>query len=744
MDPEGVDRLCDLAGIEPGYQDAWGNRREPNLATKHALLVAMGIGTEAEADVNAVITTLEDAAWRRPLPSVHVVPWRRTRGPVLPIYFPAHNSALDMEWRLELEGGEARQGTLRFSELPVGADRKVDNVQIEQRLFELPVAPPFGYHRFRLFVDAEAGVEAELLLIVAPKTCYLPARLQGHPGVWGYAVQLYSLRSERNWGIGDFTDLRDFVEFAAKMGAGAVGLNPLHALFPGNPAHASPYSPSSRNFLNILYLDVGAIPEYELCDAAQKIVHEPEFSAELDRLRSTPMVDYVAVGTVKRRVLELLYSDFRERHLGEDAGFPKTDRGAGFRRFQLSRNDDLESLSLFEALSEHFGHNIWKQWPDSFQRPDTDDVAVFAQTHRDRVEFFQYLQWEADRQLRDVAELNRRLGMPCGLYHDMSLGVDGNGAEAWARQDLIVKGATLGAPPDDWNLKGQNWGIPPLNPAVLREQAYQPFISLLRANMRHGGALRLDHVMGLMRLFWIPEGMEASEGAYVHYPLDDLFAILALESRRQRCVVIGEDLGTLPERFHELMHERKILSYRPLYFQKDSHGKFLAPESYPELAAVVVGTHDLATFPGYWVGKDLEIRVELGLYPSRETQEAALAERERDREHLISVLTTLGFLPKGFASGDAGPAYQLIEAVYRFLARTPSRLLMVHLEDILGQVNQVNLPGTTEEHPNWRRKLPQSIEMLAKDPGVLGLATALRKERTNAEPIEIAPTVTGK
>ncbi|HET8552933.1 MAG TPA: 4-alpha-glucanotransferase [Gammaproteobacteria bacterium] len=559
-------------------------------------------------------------------------------------------------------------------------------------------------------------------LDVPSEPAWRPQALRGDGRRWGIQVQLYSLRSPRNWGIGDFTDLAELVEGAAELGAAAVGLNPLHALFPTRPGHISPYSPSSRLFLNPLYVDVEAVPEFSDCAAAHRKVSSPAFQARLRELREAPLVDYRGVAELKFAILEELYDYFRKACT--DTSHP---RHRAFREFQTGRGEALRRFATFHALAEQTDMVAWRDWPQEWRDPDADTVAVFVERHIDRVEYHEYLQWQADWQLRAAAELARESGMSVGLYTDLAVGADPTGAEAWGHQQATVQGASIGAPPDQLNLQGQDWGLPPPDPLAWQAQAYAPFIALLRANMRHAGAIRIDHVLGLVRLYWIPAGMSAKEGAYVRYPWRDLLAVVAAQSRRSHCLVIGEDLGTVPEGLREAMMENGILSYRLLYFERDGDS-FRAPRDYPTEALAAVGTHDLPTLPGWWRSDDIALRDRLDLWPSNEKREEACAERERDRAALMNALRDAQLM------NEAGvPDEPPIVAIYRYLSDAPSRLLMVQLEDVLGQRDQLNVPGTTDEYPNWRQRIKVTISAALADPRMRELAAALNESRSRQD-----------
>lgn len=551
-------------------------------------------------------------------------------------------------------------------------------------------------------------------LETAPR-CFRPAVLDGDGRVWGLTVQLYSLRSQRNWGIGDFSDLATLVDIVATAGGTFIGLNPLHALFPDNPAHISPYSPSHRGFLNVLYIDVEAVPEWTACDAARCRHASADFQARLATLRATGVVDYSGVAQAKFAILPLLFEQFQQ----------SGDRQA-FAAWHKERGAALENHSRYEALQAHFRKTQdawgWPAWPAEYHDPDAPAVAKFVVDHADAVTYFAWLQWLADTQLAAVAARAKARGMGIGLYQDLAVGANSGGSEVWSWRDVFAignGGASTGAPPDELNLLGQDWGLPPFVPHRLQAVGYTPFIDILRANMKHAGALRIDHVMGLMRLFWVPPDTPATEGAYVQYPFDDLLGLVARESLDNQCLVIGEDLGTVPEGFRERLFEVGVLSYHPLIFERYPDGQFRLPADIARQALVAASTHDLPTLAGFWRGVDLDVRTRLMLFPSDELRQRLITERDWDRGRLLWALEREGLLPAGIgkdpaALADLPPA--VIAAVHAYLARSPAQLLVVQPEDVFGLTEQINVPGTLEDqHPNWQRKLPLPIEAWSQD-----------------------------
>ncbi|WP_126445295.1 4-alpha-glucanotransferase [Sulfuricystis multivorans] len=562
--------------------------------------------------------------------------------------------------------------------------------------------------------------------------CHLPAVLAEGGRLWGLSVQLYSLRSGRNWGIGDFTDLAALVELVAAAGGDFIGLNPLHALFPDDPTRISPYSPSHRAFLNVLYIDVEAVPEFAACEAVQSRIASAEFQAQLTALRAQPLVDYPGVARLKLEILRALF-DFWRAHAGACL--------AGFAVWREAQGEALEHFARFETLQAHFRAQDpdcwgWPAWPEEYRDPASPAVAAFAENHAVEIDWHAWLQWLADSQLAAVAARARERGMAIGLYRDLAVGAHPGGAEVWQWQDVFAignGGAHTGAPPDDLNLLGQDWGLPPLIPHRLREASYAPFIEVLHANMRHAGALRIDHVMGLSRLFWVPADTPATEGAYVHYPFATLLGLVARASLDHACLVIGEDLGTVPEGFRERLFAAGVLSYHPLIFERYPDGNFRLPVDMPRQALVSASTHDLPTLAGFWQGVDLEIRTRLMLFPSSAVRERLITERGWDRGRLLWALERENLLPTGVSKDPAALpdlTPEVIAAIHAYLARSPAMLLSIQPEDVFACRDQINVPGTLEDqHPNWQRKLPQPLEEWPMLPGWYAVIDAVRAER---------------
>lgn len=670
-----IDALSEAAGIAASYRDTEGGIRRASEDTKRAMLSAMGVDVGSAGAVRAACEAHRDAVRRRLLPPVVVL--RRESGAALSIALtlPEASRARPLDWWLETEDGRTLSGRLAPASLEV------------HRRLPLAAKLDHGYHRLRV---ASAGVEAAATLICAPRTAFVPDWLERGERQWGIACPLFSLWSEEGAGIGDFSDLAALARLARELGASTIGLNPLHAPLPGEAADPNPYLPSSRVFVNPAHIAVAGL---------------------VAAARGDSLVDYPLV---RRRKQDALLAAYRARAGGAATELP------GFRTELGPR---LERFAVFNALAEQFAPLPWHAWPAGFRRPDTAEVARFARTHADRVGYHAWVQCVADRQLADTAT-------EVGLYRDLAVGVGPNGADAWADQDTYVAGVSIGAPPDAFNPAGQTWGTPPPSPPALRASAYAPFIAALRANMRHARAVRIDHVMGLERLFWVPSGSPAGAGAYVHYPVEDLLAIVALESHRSKCLVVGEDLGTLPIGFHERMEDVRILSYRLLMFERYPDGLFHRPSTYPRLALASSATHDLPSIRAWWDGQDIALRQRLGL---REPADA-VQERQgrwRDRELLIAALRDQGLIGDDFAGEDFAA---LAVAIERFLARTPSALIMANLSDMLAEAVQINVPGTVAECPNWRHRFRLPVEAIGADPLVRRIAAAIATERHTAMP----------
>lgn len=662
-------RLADAVGIAPRYVDGFGRLRRPSIGTRRAILAAFGLAADSAEAV--------ETQKRLPLPPYFVAEADE------PSTLPLHGAA------------QPDRRTIRITdERNAAVDRSVDIVATDTG--PALALPPLsaGYYRLQF---ADAPDETVTWLLVAPPRCWQPEALERGERLWGVTAQVYGLRSARGEAIGDLSDVGDLASQVADLGAAFLGLSPLHALFPSDRSKISPYSPSSRLFLDPLYIDPAAI------DRRAAAAPGPGPTVPAGGL----LVDYEAAWRHRAAVLEQLWLERRGR---EDLAFTQ---------FVEERGGPLTLHATFEALSEHFRDQgcLWSgDWPAPFRNCLSPEVRDFAAAHADRVRFHAWLQYEADRQLATAAE--RARAMPIGLYRDLAVGPDRAGSEVWAQPAAFAESLAVGAPPDLLGPQGQNWGLPPPNPTTMAMDGFAAFRNLVAANLRHAGAIRIDHAFQLQRLFVIPAGATAADGAYVAYPFDALLAVLRIESHRARGLVIAEDLGTAPEGFSDAIIASGLLSYRLLPFERTADGGFRSPRSYPSSALAAMSTHDLPTFRGWWAGADIAAREKLGIFSRRRAQDER-SKRARDRAALAAALAE-----EGLAPSPEPPQAPPLEPATRFLARTASALVAVQLEDMAGELDQANLPGTVEEYPNWRRRLSMTNEALFAAGGTLARTAA--------------------
>ena len=716
-----IEKLADLVGFHRNYIDAFGNQVNAKDEARQALLKAMGYNIEQDEAIAQSIAELEQQPWRKILPQVHIAKSEEHHHEIAVTF--EQGVADNFAWTITTEDGTEHSSQVNLSELRQGDSANFDGVVFTQYFLGLPRVAD-GYHE--LVVNYGSQTDS-CHLIFAPQTCYSPNEAADFK-MWGFAAQLYSLQSETNWGMGDYSDLTKLVKGAASRGASAIGLNPLHPLYQNNPAHRSPYSPTSRCFLNTQYIDVTAAPFYAETKAAQDLVSSKEFQDKIAFARSTELLDYPAVADVKYQVLELLYNEFLAQN---DATLV-----AEFEAFKQVNEEGLTRHATFEALYEHFrklDFNAygWTKWPEAYQNPHSAEVSKFKTQNQERIGYFMYLQWLAHRQLLNAQNTAKADGMPVGLYLDLAVGCDGSGVDVWSDKDVYVAGASVGAPPDLLNTLGQDWGLTPINPVALKLQGYQPLVRALRSNMQYAGALRIDHILGLMRQYWVAPGMKADEGVFITYPLEDILRIIALESRRSQCVVIGEDLGTVPDGFGDIMQAHGLLSYKVLFFETWESGLFMRPEMYPEQSMVTVSTHDLPTLAGWWTGRDLEWRQKLNLYPNEQMGIDDRNNRVADRDHLLAALNDMQVMDMS-KSPEKSPAKmnrELSLAVQKYMALAPSRIQLIPLEDALENVEQVNIPGTIDEHPNWLQRIPLTLEQLWNNEAMNDICQTMQQAR---------------
>ena len=687
---EGLRQAAALWGIEAEYHDIWGNHHVVSKEVVQAVLKTLGVACGSLEELTAAIEARLFEEWSGLAPRTVVVFEDDLSIPVCVRRDGDHR----MAGVIEFEAGSSERFEVELSTLETEATAEIRGVAYVRKRLALGLpAIPLGYHKLQLRTE---GASCTTHLVVCPRCAYLPEILKNGGKSAGISVSLYGLRSKRNWGCGDFTDLIGMVEWAARNQFGFVALNPLHAIPNRQPYNTSPYLPTSILYRNLLYLDVAAVEDWK--------GSAPRSAGEL---RATEFVEYERVYRLKRKALRVAFRRFLKSEWRA-----WTSRAAEFGKYIDREGESLRRFAIYCALDEWLHREnrdlwLWTDWPAEYQKPNSPEVEEFAQKHWRMVLFYQYAQWQVDRQLARAQARAVELGMPIGLYHDLALATDRTGADVWAHPEFYMKGCRVGSPPDDFSPEGQDWAFPPPNTAKHFETGYQLFAEGIRKTARHGGALRIDHVMRLFRLFWIPDGLKATAGAYVKDRAADLLKILALESMRGRMLVVGEDLGTVSDETRGSLRNYGVLSYRLLFFEKHHDGRYRHSSEYPAQALASTTTHDLPSLAGFWSGRDIDVRREVGLIADegafRQQREQRVHEKRRMAEALSlpAEVAEIWELPDG-----------VLDAVVGFLARTPCALFCLNQEDLTKSPEQLNVPGTTFEHPNWRRKMTYTLEEL--------------------------------
>ena len=702
---------AEQCGVQQEFWDIFGRPHRTTPATNQAILTAIGFDCSNEATLEASISARAASRWRDPLPPALVVLDKE------PIRIPLRSLPDARELNLELFEESGRKSNLRvgLQDVPISAEAQINGMRYVERtipLSEILTNPlPLGYHELRAW-------DSKCKLIVAPECAVVPKNRSA-----GLGITLWGLRSERNWGVGDFRDLRQLVDWAyVELHAAFVALNPLHAIQNRRPYNCSPYLPNSTFYRNFIYIDVESVPGYSKVSQECRGLVPPEL---LDELRSTETVEYERVSALKLEVLARVY----------EAEPPSQ----ACKEWIEQEGDLLHIFCIYSALDEHLHASnpdlwIWPDWPEEFRDPYSPAVQQFAREKADRIRFHGWLQWLIDQQISEVQRHAKEIGMSIGLYHDLALATDRCGSDLWAHRPYYVAGCRVGSPPDDFSPTGQDWSFPPPNTEKHRQDGYGLYIESIRKSLRHGGALRIDHVMRLFRLYWIPENHDAMQGAYVRDRAKDLVRILALESVRNDAIVIGEDLGTVEPEVREALAKAGILSYRLLYFERKDGG-FKLPWEYPEQALAASTTHDLPTITGFWHGADIEARQKAGKVDDAGYQ-SQWADRVREKQRLLDALFAAGLMPESYER-DSSKVPELTAELHfgivGFLANTSAALWLINQEDLTKEPNQQNLPGTTAEYPNWSRKMRWTIEELRTLPAARDCAAMARHwvERSN-------------
>lgn len=695
-------QLADLCGIQMAYHDAFHHRRRASMEALLATLRALGAPILSPDDITSAWRERRQSLWQRPLEPV-VVSWE-CKPSLMAIRLPANLTDRHLNYHLILENGERKHGEWRGTDSPIIETAEVEGILYLVRQFPLPGQLPWGYHQLTLELP---GKSEETLIISAPIKAYTPPEeLENRR--WGFFLPLYALQTDRSWGGGDFSDLKVFMAWAAGNGARVLATLPLLARFFDDVSGASPYNPVSRLMWNEFYVDVRSVPEMQDCPAAQELVAASSFQNQIRALRDSNLVDYRQQMTLKRQVLEEMC-----RCLFANA----SHRLEALHRF-AEANPVVENYARFRATCEKLV-TPWQSWPQSLQEGTLNEGDYNEQARR----YHLYVQWLANQQIQALSENAK--GTNLQLCFDLPLGVHPNGYDVWSNRDLFIPNLSAGAPPDTVFTKGQNWEFPPLHPEKIREQGYGYTIAYLRHHLQHAGILRIDHVMGLHRLFCIPAGMEASEGTYIRYRHEELYAILALESHRNQTILVGEDLGTVPMYVRPEMARHKLHRMYVMQYELASDCTTTFPPV-PRNAVASLNTHDMYPFTAFWHDLDIEERLALGLLDKRGA-ESERKTRRKTKRAIVSFLQNRGLLK----SPDTD-VMVVLRACLAFLSSSRARIVLVNLEDLWLETQPQNVPGTHEEHPNWRRKARYSFEAfchLADVNDILREIGYLRKKR---------------
>jgi 4-alpha-glucanotransferase len=694
MTSTSLDALAQAAGVSTHWQDWRGVSHHVTPETVRALLTALEWPCASEAEIRESLARLQQEQGQAHWPALITA---RSGAPVrLPMAAAAHEAITVL-----LERGGQRS-------LPV--QRAADGHP------QMAAIAECGYHQLLV------GEGTPPVLAVAPARAFPVLDCSRGQRLFGLAAQLYGLPRPGDGGIGDFGAVAALAVAAAPQGVDAIALSPAHALFAADPDRFAPYSPSSRLFLNPLHADPAAVVGESVFRA---VLHSSGLAETYAALEALPQIDYGRSGRAKWRLLRGLWALLAPQLQANCS--PLAQR---FHRFCQTAGAALTAHARFEALQTHHQaeHRDWWQWQPAWRSASGEAVERFAQEHASEVNFHRFAQWLAQESLGAAQAAARGAGMRVGLIGDLAVGTDGAGSDAWSRPDALLAGVGIGAPPDPLAPQGQNWGLTTFSPRALWTQGFAPFLDLLRANLRHAGGLRIDHVLGLQRLWLVPEGARDGEGAYLAYPRDDLLRLVALESQRHRALIIGEDLGTLPAGFQEVLAESGVLGLRVLYFQRE-HKLYIEPARWSDQAVAMSTTHDLPTVAGFWEGRDLAWRSRLGLLDPA-AREAAEQERLESRQCLWGALDFAG-MAQGAMPEEQNPE-SVIDGVCRFVAQTPAPLALLPLEDVLGMAESPNLPGTTSGHPNWQQRLEGAAPVLIEEPAARARLAAVRQARGGA------------
>jgi 4-alpha-glucanotransferase len=719
-----LERAASQWGIQPEYWDIFGDRHITTPDTQKTILTSLGVGAATREELDCACEQRLYDEWStlgaRTLVASIETGW-------IYVQVAAEDAAGTLHASFCWEDGRVETAELALSSMPDDGSADLRGRLFVRKQLLLPPNAPLGYHELHLSTASASSITR---LVLAPERCWTAPEIANEHRTAGLAISLYGLRSERNWGCGDLTDLRAFIDWAVDhAGVSFIGLNPLHALANREPYNTSPYLPIGSFYRNPIYLDIERVPDFASSASCHRLLLSKAVQGRAAELRAAQYVGYGKVWPLKLRCLKAAFRSFLRDEYQRD-----TERAGRFRRYIEAEGLLLDRYATYCALDEVIHKKnrdvwIWTDWPREYQDPDSAETQQFARDRWRLVLFYKYAQWLLDEQLAEVQAYARRRGLSIGLYHDLALATDRFGSDLWAHRPFYVAGSRVGAPPDDFSPEGQDWAFPPPNSNRHQEDGYRLFGELIRRTARHGGALRIDHVMRFFRLFWIPDGKTAKEGTYVQEHADDLLRILALESVRNKFVVVGEDLGTVEPYIRESLERYGVRSYRLLYFEKTRKGGFKRPAEYPRHALVSASTHDLPTIAGFWSGADIEARRKAGMMPNDQLYREQMRSREEEKQLLLDLLHQLTLLPAWFprvATQLPELTGELHHAIIGFLALTPSELMLINQEDLFKDPDQQNLPGTTEQYPNWRHKMRFSIEELHTNPFARDCTAMLR------------------
>ncbi len=704
--------LAEKLGIATSFSDAGMAQKDYQVKpeTIRFFIQALGYQCDIDEDIKQSIALIDNERYQEVLEPIYVCCQDNI---CFDVVLP-QKSAVD---KITLK--DSKHKIQLLDTIIIAEEEKETDKEIKKKVtYQINSYLDVGYYDLDVRIGSK---NYKSKIAVAPKHCFQAEGLKDK--LWGFAIQLYSLKSKRNWGVGDFTDLQNMVKLCADSGADIIGLNPLNVLSHDFPENASPYQSISRLFLNPIYIDIEAVPEYEPRD-------KQLIEGILADIKSAELIQYNKIYPLKVKILEKCFQRFNKQ--------ASQARHNQYQKFCQEQGAELDKLALFQCLYESESPKVWggwRAWPKEIRNPQGVGIDDYIKSHQERIEFFKFMQFEADRQFTQAKQVVDEVGLKIGLYRDLAVGVGKDSAEYWGDADLFIQNCGAGAPPDAFFPCGQQWGLGVFSPIELKKRAYEPFIKILRANMKNAGALRMDHVMSLMRLYVIPDN--CGEGTYLYFNFADMLNIVALESHLNKCVVVGESIGNVPDGFVETIQDRNIYSLSVLWSERAAAGwgGFFAPEHYQQHAFASVGTHDMSPLKMWWFGYDIELANSLGMISSDEDKQGAYHKRENDRRLLLASLDAAGVWPEDrcrqndYLYGGGYPE-GIEEAISRYMARSSSQVYLAQLEDFFHVIKQQNLPGTDrDKHPNWRLKLPVDMENMATDIGYVRNVVAIRKER---------------